>query len=542
VLRGSSPLERFSALRPLVSGVSDVAAAAERIIAATSDARHVFVVADVEAFDTASRQVIELLINARHGAWLVPAAEAAAAPQWFVIAPRLTARRALDERIEGREWLEQFVDSPAFADYLAHGDVPAARAVLPALAEPARSYVGALALLGTRIPCDEAKRFLGEFLFHGALEDLVVDGVTSIDGDTFVIAGEEAAMLISAASRPSICRVAATHATGVRAALLWLEAGETAKAAAALEHTEWNISDLRHVPLSILTPPLARRYAHALVDGGRYRDAREIAALLEGDDREYLLARVERRTGDYATALARLERMAPALLHAEVLRLLQRYEDAARVLDACEESEQREYERAILNIDAERDVDRSWVNGSYLSSRFATYLALNRGDFAEAVAMATESHRLARCTTERIDASLDRVFATFSAGDWKAARIAAVEALQEVEETQGDRAAGGILFTLAYLAADDGQSAHASQRISRPHHYYGGTSDELRLQELPLLSAHLDFSRGKLADAKRAATAVLNIGSAQIREAAALNLGMGADGHADSVGQLRGGK
>src|SRR6185436_14693239 len=129
-----------------------------------------------------------------------------------------------------------------------------------------------------------------------------------------------------------------------------------------------------------------------------------------------------------------------------------------------------------------------------------------------------------RCTTERIDASLDRLFAIFSAGEWDAARVAAIEALQEVEETQGDRAAGGILFALAWLAADNGQWAHASQRLERLRHYYAGTSDELRLHELQLLSAHLDFSRGRLGDAKRAAAAVLDAKNAQIREAAALIL------------------
>jgi DNA-binding NtrC family response regulator len=531
VLRGASPLERFSALRPLISDVTlDVAAAAERIIASTSDARHLFVVADADAYDEASRQVTELLIGARHGAWLVRGEGEALPPaRWFVVSPRLSARRALELRIESREWLEQFVDSPGFGAYLAHGDVPPPRAVLPSLAEPARSYVGALALLGTRIPCDDARTFLAEFLFHGSLEELVVAGITSIEDDTFVFATSDASTLIPASSRAAISRVAAAHASGVHAALLWLDGGDAAQASAALEQTEWSdadavVADLRRVPLSILTQPLARRYAHALVDCGRYRDAREIATLVEGEDRELVLARVERRTGDYAAALARLERLPPTVLQAEVLRLLQRCEDAAKVLDACEDGEERAYERAVLSFDARAEIDRSWITETYRSSRFTTYLALDRGDHAEAMQSAIESHRLARCTAERIDASLDRVFATFSSGDWDAARVAAVEALQEVEETQGDRAAGVILFTLAWLAADAGQPAHASQRIARLRHYYSGTSDELRLAELPLLSAHLDFSRGRLADAKRAAASVLTVGSGQIREAAALIL------------------
>src|SRR6185436_15867081 len=358
--------------------------------------------------------------------------------------------------------------------------------------------------------------------------DLLVDGVTSIDGDDFLFASTEAATLLPAASRPAISRLAAPHVAGVRAALLWLDGGDAAQASAVLEQTEWRdaesvVFDLRRVPLSILTPPLARRYAHALIDCGRYRDARELAALLDGEERELLLARAERRTGDYATALARLERMPPTLLHAEVLRLLNRCDEAARVLDACD-GDGVAYERAVLAFDSRGQIDRAWMGEDYLSLRFATYLALERGAFVEASEAAAQSHRLARCTTERIDASLDRLFAIFTAGEWDAARVAAIEALQEVEETQGDRAAGGILFALAWLAADNGQWAHASQRLERLRHYYAGTSDELRLHELQLLSAYLDFSRGKLAGAKRAAAAVLDAKNAQIREAAALIL------------------
>src|SRR6185436_16723795 len=139
--------------------------------------------------------------------------------------------------------------------------------------------------------------------------DLLVDGVTSIDGDDFLFASTEAATLLPAASRPAISRLAAPHVAGVRAALLWLDGGDAAQASAVLEQTEWRdaesvVFDLRRVPLSILTPPLARRYAHALIDCGRYRDARELAALLDGEERELLLARgaPHRRLRDRARA------------------------------------------------------------------------------------------------------------------------------------------------------------------------------------------------------------------------------------------------
>ncbi|HEX8254284.1 MAG TPA: sigma 54-interacting transcriptional regulator, partial [Thermoanaerobaculia bacterium] len=523
VLRGASPLDRYSALGALASDRTlDAAATAERILAATSRARHLFVVVNDGAFDEGSRQVMELLANARHGTWLIPHdRETLPEAQRFLIAPRLAARDALTVEHE------QFVESPAFAAYLADGDVPAPAPPLPKLGEPARSYIGALALLGDTIPRELASTFLAEFLFRGALDELVVDGVTAFDGETFSFANsavrEEVARLIPASSRAWICRVAATHASGIRAALLWLDAGDSDAAARALETAQFGSADetvsaLRRVPRSILTPSLAARYAHALIDCGRYRDARELDC---GD--ELVLARAERRTGDYATALSRLERIdtpEALLLRAEVLRLMDREEEALRVLAQCGESAEANYERGLHGAEVVLPHEH------YLASRLATYRALERGDYAEAAAQAIASHERARNMIEKIDASLDRLFATFSAGDWDAARAVAVQSLQEVEETQGDRAAGGILFTLAYLAADNGQWAHAAQRIARLRHYYSSTRDEVRLAELQLLTAHLDFSRGRFADARRTAHAIFERPGThgQIREAAALIL------------------
>jgi two-component system, NtrC family, response regulator AtoC len=521
LVRGASPLERYSALGALLTDRTlDPAAAADRILAATSRAKHVFVAVNEGAFDEGSRAVVELLANARHGTWLMARGEERLPEtRSFLIAPRLAAREALRANVEA------FVESDAFAAYLAHGDVPAPATALPSLQEPARSYVGALALLGTTIPRELATAFLSDFLFRGQLEELAVDGVSTV-GDAYRFASdavrEEAARLIAPASRASICRVAAAHAHGVRAALLWLDGGDAAAAANVLEQTEFasaeeTVAALRRVPRSILTPALATRYAHALIDCGRYRDARE----LEVDD-ELVLARADRRTGDYHTALARLERLdtpAALLLRAEVMRLLDRNAEALRVLEECEPAVEVRYERALHGL------PETLPAGHYLTARLETYRALERGDFAEAAEHARASQESARNTVEKIDAALDRLFTVFSTGAWDDARAIAIEALREVEETQGDRAAGGIVFTLAYLAADRGQWAHATQRIARLRHYYSSTRDEVRLTELQLLAAHLDFSRGRFADARRAAAAVHERAAhGQIREAAALIL------------------
>ena len=300
------------------------------------------------------------------------------------------------------------------------------------------------------------------------------------------------------------------HASGVPAALLWLDAGDPARAADVLENCTWTVDELRQVPRSVLTPSLASRYAHALIDAGRYRDAREIAPF-----DELVLARAERRTGDYETAWKRLDRLEPSfevtLLRAEVLRLLDRNDEALQALRECSASTDDERARLSYELGL-HGVTVSLPPDHYLAAR----LAMDPED----------SHLRARTTVERIDASLDRLFTTFSAGRWNEARVIAVEALQEVEETQGDRAAGGILFTLAYLAADNAQWAHAAMRIARLRHFYTTTRDRLRLLELHLLDAHLAFCRGRFAEARRGAQTILSERRMhdQIREAAALIL------------------
>lgn len=516
VFRGASPLERYSALGAYDASLAPNAVA-ERIIAKTSSSRHVFLVTNEAAFDAGSREVIAIL--AHHGTWLTPD-NGAPLPhtRWFLVAPRLHVREAM------RGPFDEFVQSSAFAAYLADGDVPPARSSLPSFAEPTRSYLAALALLGLRIPRATAQHFLEQFLFNGELSELAFDRICFVDDEHFVFASEairdEIARLVPIASRPSIARVAAAHSEGVTAALLWLDANDVANAIAALDATTFIdaraiVVAFHHIPNDILTPALASKYAHALIDCGRYRDARDVAP-----NDELVLARAERRMGDYTTALTRLERMNEATaLRAEVLRLLDREDEAKLLLTSCEDSNEARYERALHGEDLV-------IDDAYLAARVRTYRALERSDFESARKAADEAHATARTITELIDASLDRVFSAFSSGAWDDARAIAVEALREVEETQGDRAAGGILFTLAYLAADDAQWEHASQRIARLRRFYEANGDAIRIEELQLLTAHLDFSRGRFADARRTAHAVWERPRhhAQIREAAALIL------------------
>jgi DNA-binding NtrC family response regulator len=524
----ASPLQRYSAIAALapVTSMSE-SAIVEGVLDAASRERFVFIVTGRERFDAASRRVVEMLAASDAGIWIADdAGIELPAARFFVVSPTLSARREIETR--GRDWIAAFVESPAYARYLADGTVPPAESEMPEVGEPLRSYLGAIALLGARVRRNVAAKFLARLGFTGRIEELFSE-------DEIVLASRNAALrAIPQASRAPLARIAAEvlEASGdVRgAATALIDAGDAAAAAALLERAEWNgdtIGMLSALPRQALTPKLAERLASALIDAARYRDAREIAALLDGDSRELLLARAERRTGDYATALARVERLAQRgpdaeLLRAELLQLLGRNDEMREALARCDQDDLHVRYLGALHRD---DADPRLPPAHYLAARLATYTALDRHDLAAAANAATLSLTRASTVVERIDAALDRVFILFMSGAWSDARDEALRMLGVIEETQGDRAAGGVLYILGFLAADDAQWAHASQRIHRLRNFYRETGDEHRLAETDLLTAHLDFCRARFAEAARAAQRVLTLDvNAPIREAAALIL------------------
>ena len=540
-----SPLQRCSAVASLASLIGSLekrseSEIVERVLDAASRERLLFIVRSRERFDAASRNIVEMLAASEVGIWIADDEGVELPPaRFFVVSPALAARRELDAHIaaaaDPRAWIASFVEAPAFARYLAEGVIADAEppAPLEGVGEPLRSYLAAIALLGTRIRRDVATAFLARLGFTSDVEELVVDGVTAVIGDEIRFSARDAALHgIPPPSRTPLARVAAEvlEASGdLRgAASALLDAGDDAAAAGMLERVEWAddaIRVLSALPRQALTSKLAETLASALIDAARYRDAREIASLLDGDRRELLLARADRRTGDYTTALARLERLEARgieseLLRAELLDLLDRGDEIRAALDACGDDVRARYLRA-LHCDEEGGLPVD----HYLASRLAFYAAIARGDLDTAVRSAGLSLARASTVIERIDAAQDLVFVLFTAGAWSDARDEALRTLGLIEETQGDRAAGGILLILAYLAADDGQWAHASQRIHRLKNFYRETGDERRLAETDLLSAHLDFCRARFPEAARAASAVMELPvNRQMREAAALIL------------------
>jgi DNA-binding NtrC family response regulator len=531
-LGGSGLPSRYGALEALADLVGPVDGLAECEVAERAAERlvrqpAVVLIAPRATFDPPSWHVVELLAKFEPVRLVFTGGEQPLPEaRFFVAAPTLAARRGLDVCLgampaERRRAFVERIDPLAFA---IRGDLPP---VEPQLAEPLRSYVGALALLGRQVPRQLAASFLQRFFFEQPLETLAIDGITSLDADAIAFASEavreQAAGAIPLASKAALCRLAAEVADAPRAAVLLLEAGDVARAAELLADVDDLLTVLPYTPHALLAvdATLAVRYAAALVDAGRYRDARDVAPLLPDAERELVLARCERRTGDYAPALARVERLEgleAALVRAELLAITGRAREASELLATLDVRDARvAYARALLALELGDACDAVELP-PYLAARLATY----REPRLEHVERALLH---ARTAIERADALLDRVYVLFSAGRWDEARAAAIEALAEMDDTQGDRAAGGFLYFLAYLAADDGQWAHAEQRLARLRHFYGNRADTLRLAELELLAAHLDFSRGRFEPARRAATKVVAQPlRPQIVEAAALIL------------------
>ncbi|HEX9500134.1 MAG TPA: sigma 54-interacting transcriptional regulator [Thermoanaerobaculia bacterium] len=542
---GASPIAPYSGITALATPANlRETEIVERVLAGPL---RVFVVTNLDAFDDGSRRVVDLLQAAAFGLWIGNEGQELSETAWFVLSPRLEARRALDARNPSAEWIAEFVLSPAFDRYLDHGELPASAGdgAIGRLREPFRSYTAAVALLGDPIPVILVNHFLERLMSTARAADLVSEGVSSIRNGELCFESpeirQEAIRSIPTASRASLCRVAAevAEATDRRmAALLLADAGDSAAASSLFETIAWQsaddvISTLRAFPRDAMSPRLREIVAEALVSSGRYRDARAIAS-------DRLVAKIDRRTGQYAAALERLDRIGASdfesvLLRADLLLLLDRTEEARAALDACQPQSDDErlrhgYHLAVLANETGVRADDGWLqietpSRDYYAARIAVYRGIASRDLESAVRGAKTAVDSAPSLADRIDATLDLLFSLFCRGEWVAARSAALDALLLVEETQGDRAAGGILFMLAYLAADDGQWTHAAHLLERLRDFYSDARDEKRLLELELIAAAIDVSRGAFQSAERPSKAVLaGPLSDQIHEAAALIL------------------
>jgi len=173
------PIQPFSALASIDASLPGsklkAAEVADRLVERFADGRYPLVVDG--NLDEQSRRVVEIL--SRDGE------SVAGTSRWLVLSTRLAAQRAFEERLlragDARRAAEEFVGSDAYDTFLREGTLPVDDSAFAQTPEPSRSYIAALALLGTRIPRPLATAFLRQFMFERPLDELVVPAVTSVD-------------------------------------------------------------------------------------------------------------------------------------------------------------------------------------------------------------------------------------------------------------------------------------------------------------------------------------------------------------------------
>src|SRR3954470_767267 len=195
----ASPLRRYSAISVLASIAGALekqseSEIVERVVEAAAKLRLIFALVNRERFDGASSRVIEMLGAANAGVRIAgDCGDFDLQPsRFFVVAPSLSALRAIEDRIGSRTSLEAFVESESFPRFLDSGALPVDEHVpaLASLREPLRSYVAAIALLGPRTKLETASAFFRQLMFGERAEDLVVEGITWIEDGYLVFASE----------------------------------------------------------------------------------------------------------------------------------------------------------------------------------------------------------------------------------------------------------------------------------------------------------------------------------------------------------------
>lgn len=572
-LRGSSLLSRLSTCGPLLQsfGASDSVSegeAAETFASLHRGRTVVIVVREAAMVDSASRRLLRLIAELHDDTrWyvdsgdLLPHGDAvtAANEHFFLVAPRVSALRSFQQELtqlplqQRSAAVEDLILSDRYDAFLATGKVSFSSDQFLRLREPQRSYLSALALVGTAVPLATAQSYLKAIGCDAPIESLVLDGVSRIDDTAFLFIDEAMHTLLSEQvpgdAKRGLAAVAASSAAeslhSADTARLWLLAGDSDRALASLSAIGRDDRDavprLNRLPqdLTRRSPDVSLLLASSLCEQGRYEDARSMISEADCDAARSLHARIDRRLGRYRAALETLSTMAVLssadwCLRGELQRLTNDYATAAESLaTAASLARTRgdamacEFERRLLAIDrgSSPAVAEASVGSPYLDARLVSYAAGARGDYRVAIDAATEAAAHAKTLPEEIDARLDLLFAAFASGDWNAARAEARRCLAAIEETQGDRAAGGVLFTLAYLCAEVGQTAEARRHVDRLRQFYAASEDRQREKELDLLSAQIALAEFRFADAGRAACSVADNAPAKlIREAAAVIL------------------
>ena len=536
----------------------------------------IVVVPQPERLDPSSRMVVERLQDhARQIAVLQvpdqtnPIDHSAPSPtRLFVVSSSAEAMRSLiseldhEPELDRLTELQRFCESDAYDRYLSHGQIPSpGTRTDPAVAvgEPARSFLAALALLGQEMDLELASRFLAGIGARVTPVELVRKGITTIRTNRFIFESDEVRRKIERHLSPEMVDSLAASALelfGDEAPLtrfrLALRRGDTANALEILSVAADREIIGRNELLEALQsgmfrpdalrahPNLATLRAEELLARGAYRSAAELVDGLPSSSARLTAARACRRLGRYGDALAILETSEPTFATSLVGGVVHRLEgdldladDAFAIAESLAEDDSErirlEFERSLLAIDRGRKAEIGWKKKAaktfpWLVARFDVYQALDHGHYAEAAEHASRAIEHSPSLHERIDAHVDRVFAWFMAGDWNRAAADAREALALIEETEGDRAGGGVLFTLAYLSADEGRWRESEALLRKLESFYDRNRDERRKKELDLIRAQLALGRLDYVEARRTAARAESCDATEIRYAAKLVL------------------
>jgi DNA-binding NtrC family response regulator/tetratricopeptide (TPR) repeat protein len=562
---GASPLEPWSALKSVLpkKGMRESEGkVAEQLVSVISAGSSLAVVRRASMFDGHSQAVLRIAIRSESPVrWVldedsgnaleIEAAGGSEETRFIALTPSLAFNRELETwaSVAAEHEIEELIASLSPSMIRAGANPGGFRASdRLSIAEPRRSYLAALSLLGDRVAESSAAAFLGTIGCRLPIETLMQDaGSIRGSGIEFhpnvfhelrrsLTPGTAAAL-----SQSALDALGDEIDVRTKARLLATGGGKL-EAATLLEQSlppldeRWEHAAIEEEVVAVSRPLRWRRFFERHRDA-QYDSAAADARQLEGDDRSFAEALLARRRGNYAAALALVPATdSPAVLtlRGELLRLTNRYDDSRTILDAALKKASTPFEisaaafaLALLDIDENRKADASVAKRltEVQRARLEAYEHLQSGDYATARKAAEHAMQRSVFLIDRIDAALDLLYALFLEGSWEEARHQARAALDVVEQSEGDRGIAGVLFTLAYLCADAGQWDDAVSMSERLRRHFLQSNDSARLHEVDLLFAQIALTRCELNEAQRRATLVIeNVNAPEIVEASRIVL------------------
>ncbi len=541
----ASPLRPWSALRPLEAFIGDFAGKEATIPERTGRAFErdaaLLMIENYESFDLSSQRALRSIAKAGvNAAWMVPEiaaetlgleAELIPLTSLFCVAPSVTALADLRKSAgsgpaQHESYILELTRPGVLEQFLESSRVPAINQLI-SVTQPHRSFLSVLAILGISTPRAVAAQLLATVSTLN-IDDLVFDGITSSDRDAFTFLSRDAHQMLRDELDEGTRRALTVDASrllyesGELASALRLmrEAGRQSEAVTFAEET-LAVRELSEDELSVAadillasvdrsqSPLLFSACSTRLLAEGRYETLLRLTGGVDGENAAVFRSQALCRLGRYAEAIVAIGdySSADALLHrGSAERLDGRVEAARQSLERADEtatgkaSASIAFQRALIEIDHDEPVSIRFIDAvaadECLSQRLTVYRSLASSDFPVASRSAEQASLCARSLPEKIDAALDHLYVRFMRGEWEEARHESRGVLALIEESEGDRAAGGVLFTLAYLCADAGQFEQAERWRQRMARFFSSSGDRRREAELRLIAAQSAYRRG----------------------------------------------